>query len=176
MCISFLSEDGNKFYAESSEFKGDFPNYFSPRFSPPQPGEDEYWMWTKKCDVDIRGTNKEISINIKDWFQALSGGALSWVDYSEFSGGPGYRNIKPIDNLSIYTVYFKNMKDYDVYDSIFREYLSNLNINAIILEHLRTVDNQKLPDLEKFSEMYHSNRPFSSCEVIRSYVRTIEKL
>lgn len=177
LCITMLSEEGNKFYAESSEFHGEFPDGFSFCFDPPLPGEDEHWMWSKPNDVELRGNHAEIAKNIKDWFYSLSDGPLSWVDYSESAGGPGYRNVKPVVDLGSYCLYFETFKEFELFYNIWEGQSFPISSLPRILERVQYHEN--IPDLCTFINSYHSanlNNTFAYCEVMKSYVSTIEKI
>jgi hypothetical protein len=172
-----LSEEGNEFYAESSEFHGKFPDDFSFCFNSPSSGEDEHWMWSKSNDVELRGNRAEIAKNIKDWFYSLSNGPLSWVDYSESAGGPGYRNIRPAIDLSSYFLYFETFKEFELFYNIWEGQQFPLSSPPRILE--RVQDHKNIPNLCSFINSYHSinlSNAFAYCNVMKSYVSTIEKI
>ena len=183
ICIGMLTEKGHKFYAESSQFSKEYPSDFIPCFSPPDIGEDEHWMWNKNKNFEMRGPNSEIAIHIKDWLQSILDGALSWVDYSEESGGPGYRHIRPNIDLSDYTLFFKTLDVCDIYNNLFEKRLNTIDIS---LDQWNIERKYDFYDFDHFVSLYHSNTPkrvTSSCEVIKSYVnsfhanvKTVEKL
>lgn len=178
ICLGLMSEIGQKFYAESSEFSGGFPGNFTFCFEPPGPDEDEHWMWTKRNDVEMRGTNLEIVKNIKDWFQALSGGALSWVNYSVSAGGPGYRNIKPNIDYKDYVLYFKSLEEYNIFQSIWGYYPYPIINPPVILEEL-SFSYSEYPSLDNFTKMFHPENidsPINTCMIIKSYVSTISNI
>lgn len=175
ICVGLVADSGQKFYAESSQFSGSFPGDFTFCFDPPGPNEDEHWMWTKGNDVEMRGTNKEISKNIKDWFQSLSDGALSWVDYSESSGGIGYRNIRPNIDFSDYLLYFKTLIEYDIFQNIWTFFPYPILNSPIILKDLDVIY-KDIPNLEEFTQMFHldkNDRPIDNCLILKSYITTV---
>jgi len=105
MSVGLLADTGETFYGEVNdyEYKKEFADVVDNqrkhfKFEKPPPGQDEYWVWSKGNFVEMRGTTQVIGRYITDWLHAILGGlvALSWVDYSKKSGGPGYQFIRPV--------------------------------------------------------------------------------
>ncbi len=100
----------NIFYAEFNDFdktKIKAPSVLDAiktlKFEPPQPDEDEYWTWGKlPLSVDLRGSKAEVRRYIEDWLKDLVGCAVSWVDYTDYGPGTGYRNIQPLPEDSTF--------------------------------------------------------------------------
>jgi hypothetical protein len=108
--LAAISEDDDKFYAEFKDCVSDTNNInmqilTNHKFKDPLENEDDYWIHSKPHSMDMRGNKREVAIYLYDWLHELLGGPVSWVDYSEKSGGPGYRNIKPLvddDHIDIW--------------------------------------------------------------------------
>lgn len=114
--LAAISEDDDKFYAEFKDCISDQNDVnirilADHKFKDPPENEDDHWIHSKPHSMDMRGNKEDVAIYLYDWLHELLGGPVSWVDYSEKSGGPGYRNIKPlvddnhidiwVDNISV---------------------------------------------------------------------------
>lgn len=89
--LGIISENDKTFYAEFNDYNRDQvdvwvrDNVISQlKFKPPGKNEDEYFLWGKGgSSVEVRGNSKEVAQHLADWFQAILGGPVSWVDYGQ---------------------------------------------------------------------------------------------
>jgi hypothetical protein len=86
--IGLITDTGETFYAELNDYDVTQVDEWlkenvicNLQYDPPLKGEEEYWTWDKNPNVRMRGNKQEVSRYLADWFQALLGGPLSWVDY-----------------------------------------------------------------------------------------------
>ena len=108
-------ENHSIFYAEFNDF--DINKIQEPaalkvinnlKFEPPDPDEDEYFIWSKKPkNVELRESKDEIRRYIEDWLKDICGCAMSWVDYTEYDGMGGYRNIRPVPEDSTFEIWVR---------------------------------------------------------------------
>lgn len=184
MSIGMLSPSNEAFYGEFSEFNEDLPNGVECKMEDPLPGELEPWTWSNKNIVEMRGDVQDVCKNMKDWFQAILGGSLSWVDYSEKMGGPGYRNIKPVVDEKRIQIRTMTVEEWNMFRSMWDDDCIPLPECVVgspqFLECLIQDVKDQLPDLDKFRLMYHNDSsifdPVDNCRVLISYVSTAEKV
>lgn len=179
--IGMVSQSNEMFYGEFSDFHDVLPDGIVFKFDPPPLNQDEHWMWSLNNNVEMRGTKKELSTNITDWFHSILGGvALSWVDYSESMGGPGYRNIKPVADtpeIIIGTMTYNEWKTfYDMFNS-FPKCVAN---TPIYVDALTDSIKDHIPPLDTFRDLYHREssefNPIDNCKVLISYITTAKRV
>lgn len=175
--IGMVTQSNETFYGEFSDFNGNLPEGAFWKFDEPGPCESEHWMWSLKNDVEMRGDKKEISKNIIDWFHAIVGNvALSWVDYSESMGGPGYRNIKPIIDKPCIAVITMTEDEWESFIKIFDSFPKCLFKFPIYLNDVTKEIINDISDIESFRYQFHNNTskfdPLDNCRVLDSYMRT----
>jgi hypothetical protein len=88
--IALTADTNETFYAELNDYdKAQIDKWTKENvihnllYAPPPKGQDEYWAWNKDNKVRMRGNKREVNRYLGDWFQALLGGPLSWVDYEK---------------------------------------------------------------------------------------------
>jgi hypothetical protein len=99
--IGLIADTGETFYAELNDY---YPeqvdewvqqNVISKLIYTGLPeGSDYYRSWTEHNHVGMRGNRQEVARYLADWFQALLGGPMSWIEYSSVYP-PGREQNKP---------------------------------------------------------------------------------
>ena len=100
--IGLVADTDEFFYAELNDYdKAQISEWTEENvihnlcYSPPLGGQDEYWRWDAGNNVRMRGNRRDVRRYLNDWFQALLGGPMSWVDYT------GHKKPKEITKQSI---------------------------------------------------------------------------
>ena len=88
--IGLVTDTNETFYAELNDYdRGQIDEWRKENvihkllYAPPLEGEEEYWAWNKNNKVRMRGNKQEVNRYLTDWFQALLGGPLSWIEYEK---------------------------------------------------------------------------------------------
>lgn len=178
--IGLVSQVNETFYGEFSDFSGELPNGITWRFEDPPFEQSEHWVWSNNNDVEMRGDKEEIAKNLIDWFHSILGGALSWVDYAEPMGGPGYRNIKPIIDDPSIIVRMMTQNEWEIFVSMFKLFPKCVvNIPMYVDSFVQDIDDN-LPNMHEFRKLYHKGSseysPIDNCRVMNSYMSTAERV
>jgi hypothetical protein len=87
--IGLIADTGETFYAELNDYdKNQIDEWVRKHviknllYAPPLKGMAEYWCWDKNNNVRVRGNKQDVGIYLTEWFQAILGGPLSWIDYT----------------------------------------------------------------------------------------------
>jgi hypothetical protein len=177
-----VSQSNETFYGEFSDFDGDLPKEIIWKFIEPSPNETEHWVWSNRNDVEMRGDKKEITKNILDWLYAILGNvALSWVDYSEEMGGPGYRNIKPIVTEEQFQIRTMTLDEWNKFCLLWDDNFPKCVVaSPFHIDYIISDIRDEIPKLEDFRRMFHSEtsefNPIDNCRVLDSYVRTAKRV